>query len=109
MLRGLYTAAAGMISEQRRHDTITNNIANINSPGFKQGSSLSRSFPEMLISRIRGGQDGAANAKIGRLNTGVFAEYIPKATYSKLKILTILPSCPIFKSRMCSSMPPASS
>jgi flagellar basal-body rod protein FlgF len=74
MLRGLYTAAAGMISEQRRHDTITNNIANINSPGFKQGNSLSRSFPEMLISRIRGGQDSPANAQIGRLNTGVFAE-----------------------------------
>jgi flagellar basal-body rod protein FlgF len=74
MLRGLYTAAAGMISEQRRHDTITNNIANINSPGFKQGNSLSRSFPEMLIARIRGGQDSPGNTPIGRLNTGVFAE-----------------------------------
>jgi flagellar basal-body rod protein FlgF len=64
MLRGLYTAAAGMISEQRRHDTITNNIANINSPGFKQGNSLSRSFPEMLIARIRDGQDGPVNVPI---------------------------------------------
>ncbi|UJF33259.1 flagellar hook-basal body protein [Paenibacillus hexagrammi] len=73
MLRGLYTAASGMISEQRRHDTITNNIANINSPGFKQGNSLSRSFPEMLISTIRGGE-GASTAPIGKLNTGVFAE-----------------------------------
>ncbi|MBD0384293.1 flagellar hook-basal body protein [Paenibacillus sedimenti] len=73
MLRGLYTAASGMISEQRRHDTITNNIANINSPGFKQGHALSRSFPEMLISTIRGGQ-GAGAAPLGRLNTGVFSE-----------------------------------
>ncbi|TXK75084.1 flagellar hook-basal body protein [Paenibacillus sp. N3.4] len=73
MLRGLYTAAAGMISEQRRHDTITNNIANINSPGFKQGNALSRSFPEMLISTIRGGQ-GASTAPIGKLNLGVFSE-----------------------------------
>ncbi|NQX70588.1 flagellar hook-basal body protein [Paenibacillus alba] len=73
MLRGLYTAAAGMISEQRRHDTITNNIANINSPGFKQGNSLSRSFPEMLISTIRGGQ-GASTAPLGRMSLGVFAE-----------------------------------
>lgn len=73
MLRGLYTAAAGMISEQRRHDTITNNIANINSPGFKQGNALSRSFPEMLISTIRGGQ-GASTAPIGKMSLGVFSE-----------------------------------
>jgi flagellar basal-body rod protein FlgF len=73
MLRGLYTAAAGMISEQRRHDTITNNIANINSPGFKQGNALSRSFPEMLISTIRGGQ-GASSAPLGRMSLGVFSE-----------------------------------
>ncbi|SDO62492.1 flagellar basal-body rod protein FlgG [Paenibacillus sp. yr247] len=73
MLRGLYTAAAGMISEQRRHDTITNNIANINSPGFKQGNALSRSFPEMLISTIRGGQD-ASPAPLGKMSLGVFSE-----------------------------------
>ncbi|NOU66782.1 flagellar hook-basal body protein [Paenibacillus sp. LMG 31461] len=73
MLRGLYTAAAGMISEQRRHDTITNNIANLNSPGFKQGNALSRSFPEMLISTIRGGQ-GASPAPLGRMSLGVFSE-----------------------------------
>ncbi|WNR44665.1 flagellar hook-basal body protein [Paenibacillus roseipurpureus] len=73
MLRGLYTAAAGMISEQRRHDTITNNIANLNSPGFKQGNALSRSFPEMLISTIRGGQ-GASPAPLGKMSLGVFSE-----------------------------------
>lgn len=73
MLRGLYTAAAGMISEQRRHDTVTNNIANLNSPGFKQGNALSRSFPEMLISTIRGGQ-GASTAPLGKMSLGVFSE-----------------------------------
>ncbi|MDR6553635.1 flagellar hook-basal body protein [Paenibacillus qinlingensis] len=73
MLRGLYTAAAGMISEQRRHDTVTNNIANLNSPGFKQGNALSRSFPEMLISTIRGGQ-GASPAPLGKMSLGVFSE-----------------------------------
>ncbi len=74
MLRGLYTAASGMISQQRKHDTITNNISNINSPGFKQGNALSRSFPEMLISRIRGGEGGVAAAPVGKLHLGVFAE-----------------------------------
>jgi flagellar basal-body rod protein FlgF len=74
MLRGLYTAAAGMMAEQRKHDTITNNIANINTPGFKQGNAVSRSFPEFLIS-LSNGQPGVnSRIPIGKLNTGVFAE-----------------------------------
>lgn len=74
MLRGLYTAASGMISQQRRHDILTNNIANVNTPGFKQGNALNRSFPEMLISRIRSGQGEPGSVPVGRINTGVMAE-----------------------------------
>ncbi|WP_282938773.1 flagellar hook-basal body protein [Paenibacillus sp. RC67] len=74
MLRGLYTAASGMISQQRRHDIVTNNIANINTPGFKQGNAINRSFPEMLISRIGNGKDEPQAVPVGRLNTGVMAE-----------------------------------
>ncbi|MEI7025691.1 flagellar hook-basal body protein [Paenibacillus sp. y28] len=74
MLRGLYTATAGMISQQRKHDTITNNVANMNTPGFKQNQTSLRSFPEMLISLV-GGEPGQPTSKsIGRMNTGVFAE-----------------------------------
>ncbi|MFC5403603.1 flagellar hook-basal body protein [Cohnella soli] len=72
MLRGLYTAASGMITQQRRHDTITNNIANLNTPGFKGGNTVSRSFPEMLIS-VMGGANPPTGG-IGKLTTGVFAE-----------------------------------
>ncbi|UUZ91245.1 flagellar basal body protein [Paenibacillus sp. P25] len=60
MLRGLYTAASGMIAQQRKHDIVTNNIANINTPGFKSGGGIDRSFPEILISRIRNGQGNPA-------------------------------------------------
>lgn len=74
MLRGLYTAAAGMISQQRKHDTITNNISNLNTPGFKQGNAVSRSFPEMLISLINKEEGQPEVKQIGRMNTGVFAE-----------------------------------
>ncbi|MBR2570364.1 MAG: flagellar hook-basal body protein, partial [Paenibacillus sp.] len=49
MLRGLYTAASGMMTQQRRHDTVTNNIANMNTPGYKSVNSVQRSFPEMMI------------------------------------------------------------
>jgi flagellar basal-body rod protein FlgG len=72
MLRGLYTAAAGMITQQRRHDTVTNNISNLNTPGYKQVNSVGRTFPEMLLYLT--GIEGDKPVKIGALNTGVFAE-----------------------------------
>lgn len=74
MLRGLYSAAAGMIAQQRKHDAATSNIANMNTPGFKQNTVVQRSFPEMLISLVRDGEDGQPSRTIGSLHTGVFAE-----------------------------------
>lgn len=35
MMRSLYTAASGMIAEQTNVDTISNNLANVNTTGFK--------------------------------------------------------------------------
>ncbi|SFT25499.1 flagellar hook-basal body protein [Paenibacillus sp. BC26] len=72
MLRGLYTAASGMISQQHRHDTVTNNISNLNTPGYKEKSAVTHSFPDMLL-RLSGVQDGGGRV-VGKLNTGVFAE-----------------------------------
>ncbi|KEQ25243.1 flagellar hook-basal body protein [Paenibacillus tyrfis] len=74
MLRGLYTAASGMIAQQRKHDIVTNNIANLNTPGFKGGNGINRSFPEILISRVRSGKDEPGTVPVGRINTGVMAE-----------------------------------
>lgn len=70
MIRGLYTAAAGMVTQQRRHDTATQNIANLNTTGYKQVNSVNHAFPDVLISAMSHG----TSEKIGRLNTGVFAE-----------------------------------
>ncbi|GKU76922.1 flagellar hook-basal body protein [Paenibacillus sp. L3-i20] len=72
MLRGLYTAASGMIAQQRRHDTVTNNISNIHTPGYKQNNAVTRSFPEMLLSMT--GVENAKHTSIGRWTSGVFAE-----------------------------------
>lgn len=73
MLRGLYTAASGMITQQRRHDTVTQNIANINTAGYKQVNSVTHSFPDVLIS-LMGDKDTGNQKRIGKLTTGVFAE-----------------------------------
>lgn len=76
MLRGLYSAASGMIAEQRRHDTINNNIANLLTPGFKGSSLVNRSFPEVLVSLMNGGE-GTSSSSIGRMDTGVLTEENP--------------------------------
>ena len=35
MMRALYTAATGMIAEQTNVDTISHNLANVNTNGYK--------------------------------------------------------------------------
>ncbi|CAM3129336.1 flagellar hook-basal body protein [Sporolactobacillus spathodeae] len=71
MISGLYTAASGMIAEQRRQEILSNNLNNMDTPGYKQDNTKLRAFPEMLMQRI-GGDTPVAN--IGDLPTGVYAE-----------------------------------
>jgi flagellar basal-body rod protein FlgG len=50
MLRALYTAATGMQAQQINIDTIANNIANVNTTGFKQGRA---EFQDLLYQSVR--------------------------------------------------------
>ncbi|MBY0085076.1 flagellar hook-basal body protein [Brevibacillus brevis] len=87
MIRGLYTSASGMLALQNRQESLANNLANINTPGFKQDVGVMRAFPEQLLSRMNDheGLDvpgiptmPGQPAIIGRLNTGVYmAEALP--------------------------------
>ena len=36
-LDALYSAATGMLAQQQSLDNISNNLANVNTPGFKRG------------------------------------------------------------------------
>lgn len=71
MLRGLYTAAAGMVTQQRRHDTATQNMVNLNTTGYKQVDSVSHAFPEVLITAM----DGALLS----LSDGSIPEFLPSS------------------------------
>lgn len=64
MLRGLYTATTAMQTNNKKLDIITNNIANINTVGYKKDLVVSESFPEALISKI--------NAPMDFSNTEIF-------------------------------------
>jgi len=60
MLRALYSAAAGMQSQQMNLDVISNNLANVNTTGFKKSKI---EFQELLYqtSRAPGSEQGSGN------------------------------------------------
>lgn len=53
MVKGLYTAYTGMINEQHRMDTMTNNLANSTTVGFKKEGTTSQSFDALLAVKIK--------------------------------------------------------
>lgn len=83
MLRGFYTAAAGMLSQMQRQEMITNNLANVRTPGYKADQGSMRSFPQELLKQIGGNEPGRP---VGGLSTGVYLqETIPNFTQGSLK------------------------
>ncbi|MFC1744084.1 flagellar hook-basal body protein [Candidatus Riflebacteria bacterium] len=53
MIRGLYTSATGMLVENMRTDVLANNLANVNTTGYKRDIGIFRALPEKLIRRYR--------------------------------------------------------
>lgn len=103
MLRGFYTAASGMYAQQRKTDLLTNNMANINTPGFKEDTAAIRAFPEMLLQRIE--SDNTKSKTVGPINTGVYMqETLPRFIQGDLRqsdlgtdlALTDLEDTPVF-------------
>ena len=72
MLKGLYTAYTGMINEQHRMDTMTNNLANASTVGFKKEGATSQSFDDILTVKIKDQSVGLQNVqRVGTNNPGV--------------------------------------
>ena len=53
MLKGLYTAYTGMLTEQHRMDVLTNNLANATTNGFKKEGTTSEAFDTVLAYKIK--------------------------------------------------------
>jgi len=66
MLRALYTAASGMDAQQLNIDTIANNLANVNTSGFKQRRTQ---FQDLLYQDVR--IAGTANTASTQIPTGL--------------------------------------
>lgn len=71
MVKGLYAAYTGMINEQKRMDTLTNNLANAATTGYKKEGATSQSFDTILAYKIKDTSDPAAARCIGKANLGV--------------------------------------
>ncbi len=75
MKRGLYTASTGMTTQMQRMDVISNNLANVNTTGFKRDDVTIRSFDDIMIERLNEPKDAYGsphfNAQVGELGFGV--------------------------------------
>ena len=76
MLRGMYTAATGMLVQRKKMDVITNNIANLETTGFKASQLISRSFKDLLIARINDPSIVGVSQIIGSQNNGIQVDQI---------------------------------
>jgi len=84
MNRGIFTAASGMGVLQARMDTVSNNMANVDTTGFKQDKVEPASFPEMMLqerkrvsvaSRVFNTWEQVGAASQGCLVAGLYTDY----------------------------------
>lgn len=78
MIRGWYIGASGMNAQQNRLDAISNNLANVDTAGYKRDVTVSKEFSELLLRRqdydgVYKNAFGSADAApiIGKLGMGV--------------------------------------
>lgn len=71
MIRSLYSAVSGLITQEAKQDVITNNIANVSTTGFKSDDLMVKDFKDVLIENRDKIVDGK-NVKntIGSLSLG---------------------------------------
>lgn len=66
MMRSLWTAASGMVAQQANMDVISNNLANVNTTGFKKSRT---DFQDLMYQTMR--QSGATTGPDTKLPTGI--------------------------------------
>jgi flagellar basal-body rod protein FlgG len=67
MIRTLYQAAAGMMAQFARQLTLSANLANIDTPGYKRQESTIRDFQQLFLLRLANGEA----SPVGTLSTAV--------------------------------------
>ncbi len=70
MVRGLYSAYNGMMSEQKRLEVISNNVANAATVGYKSEGVTNQSFDSMYTLKIKDATNGFVDERIGSMSLG---------------------------------------
>ncbi len=97
MIKAMRTAASGMYAQQLNVDTIANNLANVNTTGYKKSKV---EFQDVLYTKLRSpGSESAAVAAFRSASMSVTApsrwpprDFSPKATCSRPAIRSMSPS-----------------
>ncbi|HNV71208.1 MAG TPA: flagellar hook-basal body protein [Candidatus Ozemobacteraceae bacterium] len=79
MIRGIYTSASGMLCEIVRQDMVANNLANVDTPGFKRDQGIFKELPTMMLRKVNDGKLYPPRPlykfpKIGKLGTGAIID-----------------------------------
>lgn len=73
MIRGLYTAASGMLATQIQSELIAENVANVKTPGYQEKDGSAVAFPTLLMERVaKEFGDVPTAVPIGEMGTGVY-------------------------------------
>lgn len=71
MIRGIYTAVSGLITEEARQNTISSNMANANTIGYKSDNLIIKKFDDVLIENYDKNLGGRnVRNPIGKLSLG---------------------------------------
>lgn len=66
MIRSLFTGASGMIAQQLNLDVIANNLANVNTTGYKKSKA---DFQDLMYQQVQ--EPGVADGQTGNSPTGI--------------------------------------
>lgn len=90
MLRGIYTAASGMLVDQKRLDVISNNLANVSTVGFKRDTTIRQAFTDFTVVRLNDPDStgDTENPEVGRLGFGTLLAF----TAAKLTTGNMIPT-----------------
>lgn len=78
MFRGFYTLSSSMLTQNRQMDVISNNLANISTPGYKSDTLEAETFKDVLFSRTSNNISGASGNTIGTVSMAT----IPYGTFT---------------------------
>ncbi len=68
MVRGLYTSGWSMLALNKKMDVISNNLANVNTSGYKKDIVALEGFPKILADRIHDNTDIPRGVPVGELS-----------------------------------------